>query len=499
MGKTKFLIALSCLAASACLAEDAYIESDGTQAILTDCTVTPETCIVADFRMLAVEGQARIFGTVVDPSAEFYVDGTKTNGGNFAFGFGDTWTKSDVVPADLGRHVATLDLGKRIYSLETDDETVLAGVFPSKTETKLTTHYPLAVFAKVPGPAPGFEGVSQMRLYSLKVYEGNTLRHEYLPRSVDGKGCLCDRLTGRTFFDRNKSPRPFRFGGTSDVRFPVYDPKPVRSAAKAPRRKSRFAPITTRPGALDFVKGHIQGIALTDDVIYLSHIEGIVKIDWQGNVITNVEARRHMGDIEVVDGIVYGTLGKTKDPHTGLGGTAYVTTFRADDLAHVGEDVCLRHVAPGIDGIAYLNGFFYVGGGRLGGKESPVRNLVVKLDRDLKPVKSANLDRGWKTRFGVQDVAAVGREVYLFFYPKGPKDPSCVVVDEDLNWLRTVDLWGGNGVKALPPRFGKSECPRFLVCRTYGVPGSDVLPLTVELRFVEIRGGKVVDLYDAGL
>ena len=497
MSTTKLLIVLSCLASAVCFAEDAYLESDGTQAILTDCTVTPGTCIVADYQMLAVEGQARIFGTVVDPSAEFYVDGIKTNSGNFAFGFGDRWTKSDVVPADLKRHVATLDLGKRRYSIETDGETVLAGLFPDRAETKRTARYPLAVFAKVPGRST-FGGVSKMRLFSLRVYEGDELRHEYLPRLVDGKGCLCDRLTGRTFFDRNKSSRPFVFGGTSDVTFPAYDGR-ARTPAAPRRRKSPFAPIVTKPGALDFVKSHIQGIALTDDVIYLSHIEGITKIDWTGNVITNVEVRRHMGDIEVVDGLVYGALGKTKDPHKGLGGTAYVTTFRADDLAHVGEDVCLRHVAPGIDGIAYLNGFFYVGGGRLGGKKSPVRNLVVKLDRSLKPVKSANLDRGWKTWFGIQDVAAVDGEIYLFFYPKAATDPSCVVVDEELNWLRTVDLWGGNGVKALPPRFGKSKYPRFLVCRTYGVPGSDVLPLQAELRFVEVRGEKAVDLYDAGL
>ena len=492
------LLAVALLLPLGVTAEEAYLESDGTQAILTDCTVTPGTCIVADFQMLAIEGQARVFGTVGDPNAELYVDGTKTNSGNFAFGFGDTWTKSDVVPADLKRHVATLDLGKRLYSLETDGETVLAGLFPGGAETKRTARYPLAVFAKVPGRNT-FDGISKMRLYSLRVYEGDELRHEYLPRLVDGKGCLCDRLTGRTFFDRNKSPRPFVFGGESNVQFPQYDGRARPPGAPQRLRPSRFAPIMTKPGALNFIKSHIQGIALTDDVIYLSHIEGITQIDWQGNVVTNVEVRRHMGDIEVVGGVIYGALGKTKDPHKGLGGTGYISTFRAGDLAHVGEDVCLHHVAPGIDGIAYLNGFFYVGGGRLGGKKSPVRNLVVKLDRNLKPVKSANLDRGWKTWFGVQDVAAVNGEIFLFFYPKGPKDPSCVVVDEDLNWLRTVDLWGGNGVKALPPRFGKSKYPRFLVCRTLGVVGSDVLPPQVELRFVEIRDAKAVDLYDAGL
>lgn len=493
MNSRAFLSVLFGLLSVASLAEEPYLESDGTQAILTDCTVTPETCVVADFQLLAVRGQARIFGTVVNPSAEFYVDGTQTNKGNFAFGFGDSWTKSRFVPADCERHVATLDIGKRIYSLETDGETVLAGVFPSKTETKRSTHYPLAVFAKVPGPAPGFDGVSKMRLYSLKVYEGNDLRHEYLPREVDGKGCLCDRLTGKLFFDMNKSARPFRFVGTSTVDFPVYDGR-ERKRPLPRRRKSKFAPIVTKPGALSCVKGHIQGIALTDDEIYLSSIEGLTKIDWSGNVLTNVVVHRHMGDIEIVDGVLYGALGKTKDPHKGLGGTAYIQTFRASDLAHIGDDVCLKSVAPGIDGIGYLNGFFYVGGGRLGGKTTPVRNLVVKLDRNLNPVKSVNLDRGWETAYGIQDVAAVGHEIFLFFYPKGPKDPSCVVVDEELNWLRTVNLWGGNGVKPLPPRFGTSEYPRFLVCRTYGVAGSDILPLWAELRFVEIRGDEVIDL-----
>ena len=475
-------------------AEEAYLESDGTQAILTDCTVTPRTCVVADFQMLAIEGQARVFGVVGDPNAELYVDGSKTNSGNFAFGFGDTWTKSDVVPADLKRHVAMLDLGKRMYSLEADDETVLAGLIPARTGTNSPARYPLAVFAKVPGSGSTFGGVAKMRLYSLLIYEGDRLRHEYLPRLVDGKGCLCDRLTGRTFFDMNKSPRPFAFGGTSNVQFPQYDSRARTPTAPSRRRSSPFAPIVTKPGALNFIKSHIQGFALTDDAIYLSHVEGITQIDWQGNVVTNIEVRRHMGDIEIVDGVIYGALGKTKDPHKGLGGRGYIQTFRASDLARVGEDVCLHHVAPGIDGIAYLNGFFYVGGGRIGGKKSPVQNLVVKLDRGLKPVKSANLDRGWKTWFGVQDVAAVNGEIYLFFYPKSPKDPSCVVVDEDLNWLRTVNLWGGNGVKALPPRFGKSEHPRFLVCRTLGVVGSDVLPPQAELRFVEIRGSEAVDL-----
>ena len=489
-----FLLGMMMAVAGAVRAEEAYLESDGSQAILTDCVVTPGTRLVADFQMLDVVGQARVFGVVIDPSAELYIDGQKPDGGNFAFGFGDTWTKSRTIPADLQRHVATLDFGERRYSFETEGKTVLSGAFPPDVRTKRLAHEPLAVFAKVPDRNT-FGGVSKMRLYSLRVYEGGRLRHEYLPRCVDGRGCLCDRLTGRTFFDGNKSPRPLRFGGTSDVVFPVYD---GRTTAEAPRRKSLFAPITTRPGALDFIKSHIQGIAVTDDHIYLSHIEGITQIDWQGNVVRNVEVRRHMGDVEVVDGIVYGTLGKTKEPHKGLGGTGYIQMFRADTLEHVGEDVNLHAVAPGIDGIAYLNGSFYVGGGRVGGRKTPVRNLVVTLDKDLKPVKSANVDRGWQTMAGVQNVAAVNGEIWLFFYPRGPKDPHCVVVDEDLNWLRTVDLKGGNGVKALPPRFGKSQFPRFLVCHTRGAIGSDILPPRAELRFVEIRGDEVVDLYDAG-
>ena len=126
---------LVAFAAGVAFAEEAYLESDGSQAVLTDCIVTPATRLVADFQMTAVAGQTRVFGVVIDPSAELYVDGEKPDGGNFACGFGDKWTKSRTVPADLRRHVATLDLGRRRYSLETAGETVLAGEFPSGVRT----------------------------------------------------------------------------------------------------------------------------------------------------------------------------------------------------------------------------------------------------------------------------------------------------------------------------------------------------------------------------
>lgn len=551
------------------LRQDAFVEADGDQAVLTDFIVTPKTRIVADFQMTRIVGQMRIFGVVSDQNAELYVDGTKTNAGNFAFGVGDSWTKSAVVAADQRRHVATLDLARRAYSITTGGKTALAGTFGAEAEITRRAKLPLALFAKVPGSdGATFAGQSKARLYALRIYEADKLRHEYLPwRDGDAVG-LRDTQTGKTLADGNRPATPLKHGGAGYEVFPkggllhcgetrtitAHAPGAVgyrwtcdgvtldgetNGTLRVTWRRGKtgamsyavtplyadsgeivegtaatavvesvpkggvvllagggtggpFKTIVTAPGALNGIKSHIQGIACTDDAIYLSEIEGLIKLDWSGKVLKRVEARRHMGGITVHDGKLYGTLGKTKDPNEGLGGTPYIQVFDAQDLTQLGEDV---HVpsAPGIDGIAFLGDSFYVGGGRRV-KAGVVSNTVVKLDRDLNFVKDANLDRGWATEYGVQNVAAADGKIWLFFYPAAATDPTCVVVDEDLNFLFAPDFLAGNGVDALPPRFGKSKHPRFLVCRTLGVVGSEILPPQAELRFVEVVDDKTVDL-----
>lgn len=251
-----------------------------------------------------------------------------------------------------------------------------------------------------------------------------------------------------------------------------------------------FAPITT--GALDGVNGHIQGIACSDDAIYLSYIEGLLKIDWTGKVLKHVKARRHMGDVAFRDGKLYGTLGKTKDPHKGLGGTPYIQIFDAD-LNLVGEKQITS--APGIDGIAFLGDSIYVGGGSLGaGPKAHTTNLVVKLDAKMEHVASLKLDYGSRTKYGVQNATAADGKVWLFFYSAGKGEKSCAVLDADMKLVKAMDFKGGNGVDALPPRFGKSERPRFLVCRTLGYPIKKGVPVKVQLKFVEVVGDKVVEL-----
>lgn len=254
-----------------------------------------------------------------------------------------------------------------------------------------------------------------------------------------------------------------------------------------------FKKIVTAPGALDGVNGHIQGIACTDDAIYLSYIEGLVKLDWSGKVLRHVKARRHMGDIAFHGGKLHGTLGKTKDPRKGLGGTPYIQTFDAD-LNFVGEKLVAS--APGVDGIAFLGDEAFVGGGSLGhGKNPHATNLVVKLDARFDPVATNLFSYGTLTAYGVQNATAADGKVWLFFYPADKKGgKGCAVVDKDMNLVKALDFRGGNGVDVLPPRFGKSANPRFLVCRTLGYPIKRGVPVQAQLRFVEVVGDKVVDL-----
>ena len=75
---------------------------------------------------------------------------------------------------------------------------------------------------------------------------------------------------------------------------------------------STLPPIYTVPGELDMLvrHGHIQGATCSEKAIYLSHAQGIVKLDWKsGRVLKKCEARAHLGDIAYADGRVYGVYG----------------------------------------------------------------------------------------------------------------------------------------------------------------------------------------------
>ncbi len=191
---------------------DAYIQADGTQAINTGYFPNPETKIVVDFRMVGIVGQMRPFGEANTMSAELYIDGSATGSGNFAFGVGDTWTKSKTMAADIKRHLATLDVENKAYSITTDGTTSLSETF-SVACTK-TAGRPLAIYAKAEN-ADGttFSGLAKMNLYSARIYESGVLVHEFLPYKNGEVIGLYDTVTGTVKTDARSSATAFKIGG----------------------------------------------------------------------------------------------------------------------------------------------------------------------------------------------------------------------------------------------------------------------------------------------
>lgn len=240
-------------------AEDAYIESDGTQGINLGYFTTPNTRYEIDYQMTGIVGQDRIFGEVSAQNAELYIQGSTTGSGNVAFGVGDSWTGQPTgVASDLERHVAVLDFanrecgysGKGLYA------------FTSATVCSKTADFPVWLFAKGNNSkANGYEQngnstvgnkLTKMRLYAFRIYESGVLVHEYLPCKVGDVVGLYDTMSGDVKTSSVSGSNAFTLGGGlgygkfAGVRTDlVVEPEDVEVGVNGTRTLSAYAPGAT--------------------------------------------------------------------------------------------------------------------------------------------------------------------------------------------------------------------------------------------------------------
>ena len=186
--------------------EDAYIESDGTQAINLGNLTTPNTRYEIDYQMTEIVGQMRPFGEAGgDLSAELYIQGTATGSGNVAFGVGDSWKGQYTnTGADLNRHVAVLDLANRACGYSG----YKMFAFTSDTVCSKTATNPIWIFAK-----GGGANRAKMKLYAFRIYESGTLVHEYLPYKNGDTVGLYDTVTGDVKLNSVNGANAFAYGG----------------------------------------------------------------------------------------------------------------------------------------------------------------------------------------------------------------------------------------------------------------------------------------------
>ncbi len=249
-------------------AEDAYIESDGTQGINLGYLTTPNTRYEIDYQLNAIKGQNRPFGEATgNQSAELYIQGEATGSGNVAFGVGNSWkAQTTGVGADLNRHVAVLDLANR--------ECGYSGykMFPFSAETVCSRNatYPMWLFAKGTDASGAHDNRTAMKLYAFRIYEAGALVHEYLPYKVGDVVGLYDTMTGDVITSTVSGSNAFTLGGglgygkfagaRTDL---VVEPEDVEVGVDGTRTLSAYAPgatgyVWTRNGE------EISGVSGTD-------------------------------------------------------------------------------------------------------------------------------------------------------------------------------------------------------------------------------------------
>jgi len=244
-------------------------------------------------------------------------------------------------------------------------------------------------------------------------------------------------------------------------------------------------------GALDAMMGHVQGACASEDAIYLSHIAGIFKLDWEGNVIKHVKAERHTGDLCYHDGKVYSVLGMW-----GSGGKTKVCRLQVRDaeLNFVAEKPLPE--LKGLDGVTVLDGIIYHGVGY----SSPVPRSSHSLGRiDLKTMESlpqVMFELPYQTRFCQQNLTTDGKLIYMTFYPAKGASYALTACDKDGKLVAHYDLRAGMGFERLPNGRFPGEHPRFLKVNSQGGKQKDgtVKPYTVTLDFYELADGKFRDI-----
>lgn len=165
-------------------------------------------------------------------------------------------------------------------------------------------------------------------------------------------------------------------------------------------RGEEFPPLTLAPEILDAKGGHIQGIAASDEALYIAQMTQLVKIDWQGKLLKSQKVLKHTGDITFANGELFAAVAPYQGEHKGKG----IIQVFDQDLNLLRETLVDRS----IDGICFHEGVLYVG---MGAKEQPSKNphrvnLIGRFDaKTLKEVAPrAEFDYGFATRYGFQDI-----------------------------------------------------------------------------------------------
>ena len=188
----------SSLARGGAIVEDAYLQSAGTANISTGYKMNGSSRLEVDFSLISTATQQRLFGT--DSGETFktylYIDGSSNY--SMLSPWGQTYTTHK---ADTIRHTAIIDVNHGWSGLVTGCTT---------NWSKTTTNSYAGQEADKALPLFGRGGAyATERIYSVRIYESDVLKHEFIPYGGGAVTGLYDTVTG----DVISNGSSFTFGG----------------------------------------------------------------------------------------------------------------------------------------------------------------------------------------------------------------------------------------------------------------------------------------------
>ncbi len=185
---------------------DAYLESNGTQVLVTDYRVNSKTRIVVDFQLVSTNTPCRkILGAFSDGDNSYRTSLWYNGPRNIEFNVSESWNSTEI-QGDTARHVAEIDIPARRlaydgWSRRFSDETPEWGEGAS---------YPLALFGENMSATPtNIQMRAAVRIYALDIYEDGVPVRRYRPAIKGPRVGLIDAVTGRFAV----SQAPLSYGG----------------------------------------------------------------------------------------------------------------------------------------------------------------------------------------------------------------------------------------------------------------------------------------------
>ena len=168
-----------------------YLESTGTQYIMTNIPATNDTGIYIKMASMDTYNDAVFIGSRKTTNSRFWIGNSRRSGTTDALYFGwNTVTDSANRPEISVGDIHTVKMNYTNYRWNVFDTTIKEDNLPTLADNNI----PMAIFAGNDNGTVKFK--SKMRLYNLKISKDNEMKYEFIPcyRNRDGKAGLYDLI-----------------------------------------------------------------------------------------------------------------------------------------------------------------------------------------------------------------------------------------------------------------------------------------------------------------